>query len=296
MYTATYNDKQVNLIVYKNEPGILAKIQQANRLGNHLAQHGLPTRQTLDPRVLTLSSNHTTQYAALYNHLPGKTIAWESYSMNHLKCLGMALAKVHVVASSLPHANEPLVANLCMQQLDSMSRYFDDQGVKSALFAKLKLRLTTNVTTRIARVFEQKDVVQQLLHMDFVRGNILFNAPSASSELMIGSVRISGILDFEKVAYGSILHDLARTLAFLLVDCKYKTNQQIYKYFIRSGYIKHGKGQAPDLARLGQLTSYYLMYDFYKFLKHNPYQDLPNNEHFLRTKALLVAQGLVKTI
>ncbi len=72
-----------------------------------------------------------------------------------------------------------------------------------------------------------------LLHMDFVRGNILY---SQNHEL-----RISGILDFEKAAYGSPLFDIARTYAFLLVDCKYKSEKEIGKYFLRSGYIKRGK-------------------------------------------------------
>jgi len=123
--------------------------------------------------------------------------------------------------------------------------------------------------------------------MDFVRGNILFDE----------GVHITGVLDFEKASHGHPLFDIARTLAFLLVDCKYKTEAQVRKYFLLSGYNKRGTGDfkitAMNARLLEQLVELFLLYDFYKFLRHNPYEALPQNEHFVRTQALLLQRQLL---
>ncbi len=129
--------------------------------------------------------------------------------------------------------------------------------------------------------------------MDFVRGNILFK----------GS-KICGILDFEKAGYGIKLLDIARTLAFLLVDCKYKNEVKIRKYFLQSGYIKRGGADFnrriintadKKLDLLEELVNTFLIYDFYKFLRHNPYEFLHQNEHFIRTKKYLLERGVITT-
>jgi len=123
----------------------------------------------------------------------------------------------------------------------------------------------------------------QQLHMDFVRGNILFE-----------DERITGILDFEKTAVGHPLFDVARTLAFLLVDCKYKTEDEIYRYFLQSGYHKRGAAKLdyyPGL--LERLVEFFLLHDFYKFLRHNPYESLNDNEHFVRTVSILTRGGVL---
>jgi aminoglycoside phosphotransferase (APT) family kinase protein len=119
--------------------------------------------------------------------------------------------------------------------------------------------------------------------MDFVRGNILFSG-----------FEITGILDFEKTALGHPIMDMARTLAFLLVDCKYKTEEKVNKYFVQSGYTKRGanKETINDDDR-GLLVEMFLLYDLYKFLRHNPYESLYENEHYIRTKDILVKYGVI---
>jgi thiamine kinase-like enzyme len=132
-----------------------------------------------------------------------------------------------------------------------------------------------------------------ILHMDLVRGNILF---------IKNSSEIAGVIDFEKVAYGNITFDIARTLAFLMVDCKYKSYDKIYKYFIKSGYNKYGNnGYVPIIINtkqskfylLDELVKFYLLYDLYKFLKHNPYEYLNNNHHFIRTRDILLEKRIL---
>lgn len=119
--------------------------------------------------------------------------------------------------------------------------------------------------------------------MDFVRGNILFE-----------DTDISGILDFEKTASGHTIVDIARTLAFLLVDCKYKPYDKVDKYFLYSGYQK--RGRSKDIGNdddRNQFVEMFLFYDLYKFLLHNPYESLRLNEHHVRTKDILVRYGVV---
>jgi hypothetical protein len=136
--------------------------------------------------------------------------------------------------------------------------------------------------------------------MDFVRSNILFDDTDTSNALAI-----TGILDFEKTAQGNPVFDIARTLAFLLVDCKYKPADKVRKYFLRSGYIKRGASTFQDIYItdhngkvnvLEQLLDVFLMHDFYKFLRHNPYESLESNEHFMRTRDMLVQRGFVSRL
>jgi hypothetical protein len=119
--------------------------------------------------------------------------------------------------------------------------------------------------------------------MDFVRGNILFEGDE-----------ISGILDFEKTASGHTVMDISRTLAFLLVDCKYKTIDKVIKYFLYSGYQKRGKNKdIGNDADRKILVEMFLFYDLYKFLLHNPYEFLQQNEHYVRTKDILIGRGVL---
>ena len=113
------------------------------------------------------------------------------------------------------------------------------------------------------------------------------------------------MLDFEKTACGHPLFDIARSLAFLLVDCKYKTDQQIRKYFLYSGYQKRGNNHLPRVILIGKnrssdllekLVDIFLTYDFYKFLKHNPYESLNSNEHYQRTRELLLSRKMIYRI
>jgi hypothetical protein len=63
---------------------------------------------------------------------------------------------------------------------------------------------------------------------------------------------------------------------------------------LHSGYEKRGKNKIAYPELLDPLTSFFLFYDFYKFLLHNPYESLEKNEHYLRTKQYLLKIGLLK--
>ncbi|HSE61290.1 MAG TPA: phosphotransferase [Candidatus Saccharimonadales bacterium] len=270
----------VNLVIYKTEPGILARIQHANAVSNAVATHNLPARHTADPRILQLKPG---TYASLYNYLPGRTIPWEAYTMDHLKQLGKTMGDMHAALTGF-EGNLPSIAHECLALNTRMQRYFAQPQVAKALKHKLTLRLRLfNADKLLAQCAALPQ--QQALHMDFVRGNLLFNDEPI----------ITGILDFEKTARGHVLFDIARTLAFLLVDCKYKSEQQIRKYFLLSGYQKRSQANLPNApALLEQLVTFFLIHDFYKFLRHNPYESLPQNEHFTRTRNLLQAQHIIE--
>lgn len=269
---------KLNVILYKSEAGMAERIKRANAMGDFLAGRGVPARRTFSPKILQLKGQRSVRFAAIYHYLPGNTIPWEAYTMKHIKALGEAMgimhAKLRGFGSELPEiANELIALN------KRISRYFADRHVAPALQQKLGLHLVqSDFAAYLART---KTLPQQAVHMDFVRGNILFD-PDA---------RITGILDFEKCGRGAAVLDVARTLAFLLVDCKYKTESKIRKYFLQSGYIKRGGGIIANSELMEQLVTFFLLHDFYKFLRHNPYESLPQNEHFMRTRAILLQRG-----
>lgn len=293
-YAVTLRDgKVVNLLFYKAEPDILPKIKAANFASEHAAHKGLPTRTLCDPRILKLQTGNYTSYACLYEYLPGSTIPWEAYTMNHIKLVGKALARLHVALADT-NQSAPSITNTCLSLCSAMQEYFGLAGVQRAMQEKLNTRFENNALTMLPKLVPNTHTNHQLLHMDFVRGNLLFRPSKASSDLTEGSVELCGIIDFEKVSIGSPIFDIARTLAFLLVDCKYKTKQQVYKYFLQSGYYKRGGGTTVDSQKLDQLTSFYLVHDFYKFLKHNPYESLRQNEHYIRTRDILIERKLLE--
>ena len=277
----------VNIIVYKSEPAIVRTIQNANAVGDFLAAKGLPARRTLDPRLIAIGTSDRRRYASLYTYLPGKTVAWEAYSQKHIKLLGKTMSDMHAVLQACDTRRLPDVTTQYQVIFERMERYFADPGVSAAMQQKLGL------SAPLERIADARRLLaacrglpsRQALHMDFVRSNILF-------EPALPGIRISGILDFEKAAAGHPAFDIARTLAFLLVDCKYKPAAKVRKYFLYSGY--HKRGAAPLDPRLLQLVdrlvAMFLLYDFYKFLRHNPYENLPANEHFARTKDILAAR------
>jgi len=283
----TSSGERVNIIMYKREPDILQTLRRANLVGDYLAEHGFPARHTYDPRILQLGSGVQTKYAALYGYLPGHTIPWDAYTMRHLKQLGATMSAMHDLLARAPFTLENQVTDEYLAIARRMQRYFTDDGVQRAIHVKLGLQV--HVPQQFFTLLTGCAALpnQQPLHMDFVRGNILFN----------NMADISGVLDFEKAAWGHPLFDIARTTAFLLVDCKYKTEAQVHKYFLISGYNKRGVGSfkltAANARLLEQLVDLFLFYDFYKFLRHNPYESLPGNEHFVRTRALLFGRQLL---
>ncbi len=284
-YAAELNDgRTLNLILYKREEDILEKIRQANRVSNFLAEWGFPARKTADRRIMTMKSGDYIKYASLYEYLPGKTIPWEAYTMDHIKNLGGAMSDMHALLKKLPQEDLPFVIDECRALLKRMEKYFDQDGVHDALAGKLGLSVPDTSTFRPA-LTAAIDLPAQALHMDFVRGNILFSETEKAE--------LTGVLDFEKTAWGPPVFDIARTLAFLLVDCKYKEEPKVRKYFLRSGYNKRGQSSlAPDQA-LETLTNFFLVHDFYKFLRHNPYESLKDNEHFVRTRDILLKRNIL---
>lgn len=300
--------KIVNLITYKSEPGSLELVRRTNDIADYLARRQLPVRRTYDRRVLCLNTTAAhKRYASLYEYLPGSTIPWEAYTKDHVKALGMALSVVHHESAGYPAGRLSKVHGQYAVQLHRMVEYFNRQGVQAAMAAKLQLKAPIAECEELMRLMRLcgKLPGQQALHMDFVRGNILFQSSNTSGGLVVGGVMISGILDFEKAAYGHPLFDIARTLAFLLVDCKYKSERQVRKYFLRSGYAKRGPKVLPLVSLrvrhgridlLERLVDLFLLHDLYKFLRHNPYESLVMNEHYLRTVKLCLERGLSQSV
>lgn len=277
--------RAVNLIIYKREAGILGRIKNANYAGNFLAEQGMPARRTADPRIIKLQGERTEKYTALYDYLPGKTIPWEAYTKDHIKQLGKTMSDMHALLKKLPQGNLPSVVDECRALLGRMEQYFADDGVRDAIARKLGLAISSNIA-RFTRILDAvSNLPSQPLHMDFVRSNILFDEHEKA--------KITGILDFEKAAWGPPIFDIARTLAFLIVDCKYKEERKVRKYFLHSGYNKRGLSSFTPTPLLEYLLNFFLLYDFYKFLRHNPYESLEQNEHFIRTRDFLLNRNIL---
>lgn len=288
------NGQKANLILYKSEPGMLQRIQHANSASNYLAARGFPARRTIDSRIIQLRAANSVKYGALYNYLPGRTIPWEAYTAMHIKLLGKTMSDMHAALRNMPLAvTTAPIAEEYLTITRRMQTYFKDEQVSGAIRAKLALQIDPFVIVKLRKLLAacRKLPNQQTLHMDFVRGNILFEANTTPT--------LSGILDFEKTAFGHPLFDIARTLAFLLVDCKHKPSEKVRKYFLYSGYTKRGSSTFRDIqisateTLLENLITLFLLYDLYKFLRHNPYEYLHQNEHFVRTRDLLAQQGVL---
>ena len=286
----------LNLIQYKREPGIANRIRRINWLGQSLALSGLPVRTPADPRIV-IATGRTITHFGLYNYLPGETIPWEAYTQAHLKLTGLALGRLHQALAALEapaQMRRHSAAGQLAALLDRMRAYFANPAVATALAAKLHLVLNPGLIEQQADLMNRIAILPgpQLLHLDFVRSNLLFAPAQPSNPLQYEDLALTGILDFEKAAWGAPVIDLARTLAFLLVDCQYKTPRQIRKYFVHSGYTKRGGGSAHQPC-LEQLVTFFLTYDLYKFLRHNPYESLRANQHFRRTVAQLLVRNVV---
>jgi Ser/Thr protein kinase RdoA (MazF antagonist) len=288
--------KEICLAIYKDEPGILGRIRSANAISNYLAAKGFPARKNADPRIIRIKAKNSTRYASLYEYLRGTVIPWEAYTRAHLKLSGSAMARMHLLLKDFPIDGLPAVETELLLTASRMSRYFMDGGVKNAMASKLNVRFSDALINRYAAIIRAARRLpdRQPLHMDFVRGNILFSGPN-------DNLSITGIIDFEKSAGGHRTFDVARSLAFLYADSKYKTHKQVYKSFLISGYVRGGgkldkvvfkiDGEPIDL--LESLVEFFWLHDIYKFLKHNPYEDLHGNEHYLRTAEILLKRGLL---
>lgn len=216
--------------------------------------------------------------------------------MDHLKLLGKTMSAMHAAWSG-NGAEYPDVIDQQQKLVTRMEQYFAQQGVQKAMREKLQIADFSRVFTSFHEILTASRHIpeQQLLHMDFVRGNILFDTQSTEPV-------ITGIIDFEKAAHGPVLFDIARTLAFLLVDCKYKSEEKVRKYFLKSGYHKRGKHRlqlvtiSKDEDLLEELVNLFLVHDLYKFMRHNPYESLGRNEHYVRTRDLLINRGILTSV
>lgn len=289
----------VNVILFKREAGIVDTIRRGDSVSNFLAERGFPSRHSLSEKMVQIGTSPNERYARIYDYLPGFTIPWESYSRGHIVSLGMMMSTMHAQLRRFDKVDLPNIETKLTRQIGKVIRYFQDPAITSAVNAKLGIQFNPSILDTHRSIIEQAILLndRQPLHMDFVRGNILFDGQKIDK-----IPNISGVLDFEKTAIGNPLFDVARTAAFLLVDCKYKQSEDIMRYFLESGYVKRGVARLPKISvKIGSqnhdlltlLLDYFLIYDLYKFLKHNPYESLPDNEHYIRTRDILVSRGLV---
>jgi hypothetical protein len=296
------NQTILNLIIYKKEPDILNRIKAADKVSNYLNNLDFPTRINIYDKILAIKSPNFIKYAAIYNYLPGSTIPWEAYTMEHLKLLGQMMSNIHYCLNK-SNLNQNITFNTDVisghiQLLYSINTYLCDPGVKRALGHKLGLTYHQSIFDQFILFLNKLNLTDnfQILHMDMVRGNILYKKDNNHK------LYISGILDFEKTSLGPTMFDIARTLAFLVIDCKYKSEEKIKKYFLTSGYNKRGNAKFNDiqinlngkyLSALNLLINIFVLHDFYKFLLHNPYESLYLNEHYLRTKDFLIKNDIL---
>lgn len=322
----TTDGRALNFILYKRESESIPLIMRSNELGLYVFERGLPVRAPVDKRILRVGD----RYGSLYSYIQGETIPWEAYTMKHIKLVGFALARFHAAAKDFTE-ELPSVEDVYVAINHRMQQYFSDTHVVGAIREKLQLKAQIPDFTALLDSMK-KLPGRQPLHMDFVRSNLLFRDARPNDVLTVGHVSLSGILDLEKAAYGHPLFDIARTLAFLLVDCS-KPADKVYKYFLHSGYSKRGGGtwvlfdhdscmfcdgwafpaqrgdtgwqikpSEPEQNRrlscsslwLEALVTMFLTYDLYKFLKQNPYESLQENHHFIRTVAMLRVRKVVQ--
>lgn len=295
----TASGEELNLIFYKWEAGILERVKRADALSESVWWAGLPVRHLADERILSLGGD---RIARLYHYLPGRTVAWEMFSMNHMKAMGWAMGDLHGVMAGAEVDGLTDALGELGELAERMERYFSGADVRRAMREKLGLEWKNFIKFWGSTVVEElKKLRFQPLHLDLVRGNLLFGEEKLYKVFgrvwEAGSVRLTGVIDFEKAAMGPRVVDLARSFAFLLVDVAGKSEEKIYKYLVESGYVKRGGGKVDWSGGVWEeLVRFFLVYDFYKFLRHNPYEFLAENHHFVRTRDILLARGVLKLV
>lgn len=282
----------LNLLFFKNEQQILQRIERADQASAVAASEGLPVRVRHDTRLLHVKNG---LYAGLYNYLPGATVPWEAFGKKHIKLLGKAMADQHHTWQFIEFTDDHRVQDELLPLINRMETYFARRDVRAAMAKKLQVELVCDYDfyeQLVAKISKLDG--QHIVHMDMVRGNVLFGEPQPGDVWQLGDVALTGVIDFEKAAIGHPLFDLARTLAFLLVDSP-KPAGKIYHYFLDSGYHKRGGQPLPDARLLTPLVRLFLLHDFYKFLRHTPYEALADNYHYTRTRDLLKDYGMIHT-
>jgi Ser/Thr protein kinase RdoA (MazF antagonist) len=286
-------------------------LEEIDSVARYLRSRGLPAREAIEVSsnkyqvsreyrtLVEIGNGKNKRFFSLFELIPGKTISWEAYTRRHLRALGMYMGKMHsalrdidIELSMIKNWSDHIVSDS-----ENLLEYLK----KNKLFIEKKLSLKLDFSKIENAVFNvssfacpymDPDLRPQLIHCDFVRGNILFS--DVKSDLIY---QISGILDFEKMLFGKVEIDVARTLAFLFVDCKYKSEEDIIKYFLNEGYNTLGtvdtRQQKILFSNLENYMIYFWLRDFWKFLECNPYEDLRKNEHYVRTVKQLLIRKLV---
>ncbi len=291
------------VIVYKREKNIKQVIENAHFVAKYLSKNGFKTRIPIKDKkgreFIKYQFDDGYHCLALYEYIDGVTIPWEAYTRRHLKSIGKTLSDMHSVLN-LKNVKKtldslPIWKDITRREIKLMENYFHE--VEFWIEKKLEIQINLREVNKLFN--DLNDLLNEnynnyILHYDFVRGNILF---SENLDERLDIYPVVGILDFEKVCIGPKLADISRTLAFLIIDCKYKKEKKVKNRFLISGYEKRGKEElnSKDLddVRLQKLMKFFWLRDFWKFLLHNPYEFLYMNEHYIRTRDRLIKSGLI---
>ena len=296
-------DEKLLLVIYKREEGIKQTIKNAHTVAKFLSQSNFPVRipksTNTGKEYIRIKGKDGYHFVSLYNYLEGRTIPWEAYTRRHLKSIGKTLSDMHHNLQQIRNKHQqisqlPKWEEITEAEIVAMKKYF--KKVEPWIEKKLEVKLDWE---KLEKIFKRliPDVITfrpNILHYDFVRGNILF---SQRLNKKLDVYPITGILDFEKVCIGPEIADIARSLAFLIIDCKFKDEVTVRKRFLISGYERRGKSKLPfagvEDPVLDNLLCFFWLRDFWKFLVHNPYEDLYINEHYVRTRDRLVESGIL---
>lgn len=264
---------------YLNEKGFNSRRAIKNKNGDYITRITLDTSNVLtNPRLL-----------GVYDYIEGSTLEWDAYTRRHLRSAGMKMSQMHRLLKDYKGNVEAVTQwdNYLKTDSSRMLQYMN----KNTEHIINKLHLKFNITEAenlVSLLHQDTTTKNQLVHCDFVRGNILF-----SQKKLQNIYEITGILDFEKLLFGPIEADISRTMAFLLVDCRYKSSHEIEQYFLTEGYALLGKGASFSISQLNLYMIYYWLRDFWKFLECNPYEDLKKNYHFNKTTEILIEKGFL---
>jgi len=300
-YKVISNDgKYYVLIVYKREKGVLKQIQNAHNVAMYLDQCGFSVRVPIGSVMV----KYRGKYIGLYNFIEGNTVPWEAYTKRHLKSIGKTLSDLHFHLGKYSDVNTlerlPKWADITKQEIKEMKAYFS--RVEPWIERKLRIGLPwieiDKLLSDVLVISVESSTLAgrdlSVLHYDFVRGNVLY---SKKLNRKLDIYPIVGIIDFEKVCYGPILADIARTLAFLIIDCKYKGEKEVSRRFLISGYNKRGKNELElnrdSIKKIDKLLGFFWLRDFWKFLENNPYEYLHMNEHYILTRDKLISLGVL---
>lgn len=280
------------------------RLEQAYLVAEYLDNNGIPCRTPIRTKSqetlikIELDNSVNKNYFGLYKYLPGKTVPWESYTRRHLRALGLYTSQIHKLLSDynqkISHFQK--WGSYLHKDSKKLLKYFTKN--QNPIVSKLGIDINYK---KLNKIIEKLKNLQneQIVHYDLVRGNILF---SEEKQQLI--YPITGILDFEKTMLANPIIDIARTYSFLLIDCKYKNDEEIKRYYFDQGYKqeepKKGKLEIDNIpskldseTKFAQLVNYFWYRDLWKFLTSNPYESLDRNYHFRQTVDRLVQNRYV---